>query len=356
MIKARIKVALNKRGAPSVNATKGQHYLSGQEVNIVDILNGDMVEGIDVWYKLDNGSYVWSGGVEGVTKISDENESREEVLDPLVEPPREFNHNSEIFGIPPSWKSANSGNVVIGIIDSGSIMHDDLQVTQEEVGGLGKNDLKGHGTHVAGLINGNGAKWITGFSPTSKVITINTYNPRIGISPTNAELAIRKAIALNCDVINMSLRVFQEGHVGLNNEIQNAINNNIIIVAAAGEDAELENRVYFPAKLQNIIAVGAFNSSYSNSIRKLKNSQVNVVLPNHKLWSTDIASNSFYKNRSGSSMSTAIISGIVAQMIAANNSWSKAARFTEIINEMNNNFAHVSVANYSIYQPYKVQP
>ncbi|MFT7158466.1 MAG: hypothetical protein ACI8Q1_003498, partial [Parvicella sp.] len=53
MIKAKIKVALNKRGAPSVNASKDKHYVAGQEVNIVDLINGDMVDGIDVWYKLD---------------------------------------------------------------------------------------------------------------------------------------------------------------------------------------------------------------------------------------------------------------------------------------------------------------
>lgn len=354
-MKARVKVKLNERTQyPGVNAPNRSFFKVNEEIEITDIVNGESIDGNNVWYKLDNGSYVWSGGVEGIASISEEDETSDDISRPVVQPPRRFNYNSEVKGVLSGWRSANSGQIKIGIIDSGSIIHDDLGVTQQDVNRLGKDDLKGHGTHVAGLVNGNGTNWITGFSPTSQVVTINIYDPRFGISPANAELAIRKAIALNCDVINMSLRVFQERHVGLNNEIQNAINNNIIIVAAAGEDEELETKVYFPAKLPNVISVGAFNSNYAESIRSLKSSQVDVVLPNHKLWSTDIASNNFYKNRSGSSMSTAIISGIVAQMIAAN-SWSKASRFAKIIEEMNDNFDHVSAANYSIYQPYKMK-
>lgn len=69
-MKGVVNKRLNKRvqGA-SVNAEKLNPYEVGDVVEIVEILNGDDIDGNNVWYRLDDGTFVWSGGIDGSAEM-----------------------------------------------------------------------------------------------------------------------------------------------------------------------------------------------------------------------------------------------------------------------------------------------
>jgi len=59
-----VTIELNERLRPGINAPISGFYSVGNIVNVVDSVLGDSYDSDDLWYKLSNGSYVWSGGVD----------------------------------------------------------------------------------------------------------------------------------------------------------------------------------------------------------------------------------------------------------------------------------------------------
>ena len=80
----------------------------------MDIVNGDEYEGIDVWYKLDNDSFVWSGGVEGMQRIEvRRSEISLEIQEQLV------NFNSSFKKLDNTYKSTEGAGIKIAVLDTG---------------------------------------------------------------------------------------------------------------------------------------------------------------------------------------------------------------------------------------------
>src|SRR6188768_2504889 len=64
-MKGLVTIDLNERQqCPGVNAPISKFYSAGDTVDVVAAVHGDPYDGDDRWYKLKDGSFVWSGGVE----------------------------------------------------------------------------------------------------------------------------------------------------------------------------------------------------------------------------------------------------------------------------------------------------
>ena len=59
-----INTEINERRTPGVNSPITTFYKVGAIVEIEEAVIGDPYEGDDLWYKLKNGCYLWSGGVD----------------------------------------------------------------------------------------------------------------------------------------------------------------------------------------------------------------------------------------------------------------------------------------------------
>lgn len=66
-----VTLAMNERLTPSVNAPVTNTYDKGKTVYVQESVFGDLYDGDDLWYKLDNGHYVWSGAVNVHEDCSD---------------------------------------------------------------------------------------------------------------------------------------------------------------------------------------------------------------------------------------------------------------------------------------------
>jgi len=64
-MKGLVTMELNERQLnPGVNSTISGYYPAGQLLDIVSAAIGDAYDGNNVWYKLKNGAFVWSGAIE----------------------------------------------------------------------------------------------------------------------------------------------------------------------------------------------------------------------------------------------------------------------------------------------------
>ena len=222
--------------------------------------------------------------------------------DPSVEyvsPDREVKANLDL--IQPTVRAdvalANSftgKGIGVAIIDSGITMHGDLGdpavmfssriVYQENfvAGETTTEDLYGHGTHVAGIVGGNGAsssastnnKTFRGIATGVNIINLRVLNGAGVGTDSQVVAAINRAIALkdtyNIRVINLSLgRAVMESYKTdpLGVAVEKAVKAGIVVVVAAGNygrDNTFKTQGYglitSPGNHPRVITVGAMKT------------------------------------------------------------------------------------------------
>jgi subtilisin family serine protease len=216
---------------------------------------------------------------------------------------------------------ATGKNITIALIDTGvDFNHPDLQGQISERHNYAStispdfiNDL--HGTAVAGVMvaHANNGAGIVGIAPGSKVLALKSCWPLTKGSidavcnSFTLALAINKAIALDVDILNLSLSGQQDPL--LNQLISKAVNNGIIVVAASEVSEQAGN---FPASMTNVIGVQTNKTSDSMAVIK----DQTISAPGNEILTTFPKSS--YDFISGSSFSAAHISGIVALLLENN--------------------------------------
>ena len=178
--------------------------------------------------------------------------------------------------------------VGVAVVDTGVASHPDLlrpkgspQVVEVEVVGHenGLADYYGHGTHVAGIIDGNGAassdrysfRTFKGLAQGSQIISIRALYPD-GTGYTSdiisgIDWAIRFKTAYNIRVLNLSL-----GHPVYESyktdpmclAVRNAYDNGILVVVAAGNDGGIGSgfgTVTSPGNEPTAVTVGAMDDA-----------------------------------------------------------------------------------------------
>jgi Subtilase family len=135
-------------------------------------------------------------------------------------------------------------------------------------------------------------------------------------------------------------------------EINRALKEEIIVVAAAGENTRLieNDSLFCPANKPGIIAVGSCDDFFIKSQQKF-NSKVNWIIPNSFFWSCYNRTKTYETDR-GSSMATALVSGIISLIISFN----KTRKFDEITNLVNNfslPLKQFSASKTSLLNPFK---
>jgi serine protease AprX len=177
----------------------------------------------------------------------------------------------------------------VAVIDSGVYNHDDLQLpfsAQSRIvysesfvpGDPSTNDAYGHGTHVAGIIAGNGQDSQTGYSeqyiglaPNANIINLRVLDGNGSGSDSQVIAAIGRAIELkdtyNIRVINLSLgrSVYESYTVDpLCQAVEAAWQAGIVVVVAAGNSGRDNSlgtggygTIQAPGNDPSVITVGA---------------------------------------------------------------------------------------------------
>lgn len=222
------------------------------------------------------------------------------------------------------WPESKKGEgIKIAVIDSGcDINHDSIKDNIIGVRNFTDEDRKnqnividrvGHGTHVIGTIAAKGQNnTVVGVAPDVGIYVLKAID-RTGSGKLSWVVnAINYAVKLKVDIISMSLGISQ-GNDKLERAIKEAINKDILVVCAAGNDGDGNSESFeysYPAAYPDVISVGAVDkngvpASFSNS-----NLAIDLLAPGVNILST--FPNNQFAILSGTSMAAPHVSGSLA--------------------------------------------
>ncbi|NQY73543.1 MAG: S8 family serine peptidase [Candidatus Margulisbacteria bacterium] len=189
-------------------------------------------------------------------------------------------------------------------------------------------DFDGHGTHVAGIAaaDTNNALGIAGVGFDCTIMPLRAgYKAVNSVAFLTSDIinALSYAVNNGAHVVNMSFggRIMSNA---LEDAIENALSNGLILVASAGnesEDVDTSTSVV-PATYSGVIAVSATdtNGDFDNSYSNYGNS-IHVAAPGEDILSTSFSSatnNDTYVRMSGTSMAAPHVSGLAALILSLN--------------------------------------
>jgi subtilisin family serine protease/subtilase family serine protease len=236
---------------------------------------------------------------------------------------------------PEAWAiSRGSSAVTVAVIDSGvDYTHPDLAANYAGGDDFVFNDGDpmddhGHGTHVAGVIaaaldNLTGspaaAEGVVGVAPNARIRAYKVCRSDGTCDDFAIQQAIARAITDGANIINLSLGG-PEYSQSLNDAVQNAWNAGLVIVAGAGNDGTTDR--FYPAALDNVISVAAFDEDHGRPSFSNYGSWVDISAPGNVIMSTyplaacggstTPGDTGCYARLTGTSMATPHVSGAAA--------------------------------------------
>lgn len=227
---------------------------------------------------------------------------------------------------PQAWVKTQGNGVKVAIIDTGvDCSHPDLKCSLIDGANMTKPqtppmDDNGHGTHVAGIIAGQGKDGgVFGVAPQVTLMPVKVLSADGSGNLSDVVSGIYWAMTHGAQVINMSLGAPTPA-TALEEAVHKAYQAGVVIVAAAGNDGQNASRsgetstVDYPGAYPWVIAVAA--SDRKNHIAPFSSfgPAVDITAPGDNILST--VPNG-YEKMSGTSMASPHVAGVAALAIAS---------------------------------------
>ncbi|WP_018922805.1 S8 family serine peptidase [Salsuginibacillus kocurii] len=221
----------------------------------------------------------------------------------------------ERINAPAAWENGVTGEgVSVAVIDTGIMhAHPDLNVTDSISFVDGTEDAEddnGHGTHVAGIISAlNNNEGTVGVAPEVDLYAAKVLNQDGSGFHSWLVQGLDWAVENEVDVINLSVGGDRHSNV-LSDAIERAHEEGSVLVAAAGNRGNGEDRIEYPARYDDVIAVGATNRWDQRAEFSATGPALDLVAPGQHILST--TNDGSYGRESGTSMATPHVSGHLA--------------------------------------------
>lgn len=228
---------------------------------------------------------------------------------------------------PGAWNiSTGSDTVIIAILDSGvDLNHPDLSgklvagydfIDDDSI----PQDLKGHGTHVAGIsaANSNNGVGGAGVAWGARIMPVRVLDASGSGTVSTVVNGINWAYTHGAKILNLSL-----GGTTNSPTMETAVNNayaaGSLVIAAAGNCGDSNysfngctsmNQTSYPAGYANTFAVAATTSSDTRSSFSTQASYVDIAAPGSSIYSTYY--NDTYTSKDGTSQAAPFVSGLAA--------------------------------------------
>jgi subtilisin family serine protease len=245
---------------------------------------------------------------------------------------RDFEYWLGDYGFYQAWDITQGEGVLVSVIDSGIGFAPDINdavVGGADFSGVGSPDGRtpvgatpDHGTLVASVLAGRGTGGNNGVLGTAPAAQLLSASVAFGIeteisSDEQIANAIRWSVDQGAKVINMSLtRNSLEWPTSWDDAFMYAFENDVVIVAAAGNRGAGTNEVGAPATIPGVLTVAGLDvngeASYDASSQGIT---IGVSAPSEAL--VGVAPGGDYMKWSGSSGATPIVAGLVALVRAS---------------------------------------
>ena len=249
-----------------------------------------------------------------------------------------------------SYLVHNSGytgsGITVAVIDTGVAAHGDLTIPINRI--IGFKDLvnnkstpyddSGHGTHIAGIIAGNGFSSdgrYKGIAPRANILGIKALDENGGGGSSDIIAALSYAVETkdkyNTRIINLSLGTSANTPCyrdPLCRAVDMVVRAGITVVTAAGNSGPQERSIMSPGISNNVITVGAVDNKRTIDISDDEIApfssrgptldglmKPDLVAPGVSIRSISNSKLDGYSSLSGTSMSTPMISGSVALLL-----------------------------------------
>nr|WP_246056215.1 S8 family peptidase [Alteribacter natronophilus] len=217
----------------------------------------------------------------------------------------------------------NDGNtgegVSVAVLDTGIADHPDLNVVDGVSfvdGEPDYEDYNGHGTHVAGTVAALDNDFgVLGVSPDVDLYAVKVLGEDGGGTLAGIAQGIEWAADNDMDVVNMSLGG-DVGSTALEEAVNYAHSAGVTLVAAAGNSGEFGpfNTIGYPAKYDNVMAVGAVDENNERASFSSVGDELDVMAPGVDVNSTYL--NDGYAALNGTSMAAPHVAGAAALLLA----------------------------------------
>ncbi|GAA2798581.1 type VII secretion-associated serine protease mycosin [Streptomyces showdoensis] len=237
------------------------------------------------------------------------------------------------------WKVSKGEGIVVAVIDSGvdkSIPDLRGQVLPGKdfslLDGDENNDIDNHGTGMAALIAGTGARGPQqgsfGLAPKAKILPIRIpYNEerwaKNGVKESFSESmakAIRYAADSDAKIINISVANARKPGPELAEAVRYALSKNKLIFAGVGNTADEGNAVEYPAATPGVVGVGGLNSKASWWEKSQTGPQVDLAAPAENITNACTGGTQLCEG-SGTSSATALMSASAALIWSKHPDW-----------------------------------
>jgi thermitase len=214
-----------------------------------------------------------------------------------------------------AWSDMNDLKpITVAVIDTGvCLSHEDLEGRVLDNGydfvddDNDPDDVFGHGCSVAGIIAANidNGIGIAGFAPNASILPIRVLGANGSGSMADVAKGIVYAADNGADIINLSLGSFV-GSQAEKDAIDYAVGKGVTVIASAGNSGGALPG--YPARYDNVVAVGAIDSDGSSS--SFSNKGGDIWGPGRDIHT--IYLNNTYKALNGTSFSAPYVSAMAA--------------------------------------------
>ena len=268
------------------------------------------------------------------------------VNDPYVVSGSEW-HLAKIQALQAWDITVGASNVVIAVLDSGiNAGHPDLAGRilpgYDFVNNDGDSaDDFGHGTAVAGTViaGGNNGIGVAGVAFGCTVLPVKVMDASGTASHSTIAQGIEYAVQQGARIINLSL-----GGDWPSSTLQNAVNdawsNNVVVVAAAGNNGSTLPQ--YPGACDHVLAVAASEPDDARSWFSSYGPYVTLYAPGDNIWTTQRDLTNPYGAWSGTSFSSPVVAGVAALVLSLNPSLSN----TQIVDVLKQTADDLGPAGY----------
>jgi membrane-anchored mycosin MYCP len=222
-----------------------------------------------------------------------------------------------------AWRLARGHGVTVAVIDSGVSPSHPLLRGQVlpgadllRPGSNGQCDEDGHGTLVAGIIaaRDTGDDPFYGVAPEAEILPIRVLRDSKKDADPQFSARVAKAVRLAVDkqaqVVNLSL--VTDPSQELKEAIRYAVDKDVVLVAATGNDGSSEQRMY-PAAYDQVIGVAGIGPDGRHVKTSHAGIEVDVAAPGYEIVGPAPRGDRFRSEREGgTSFAAAYVSGVAA--------------------------------------------